>query len=766
MCSQITPLVRTTQRSHLTAFLAFVLLMAFSSNADAAPSSPAPRPALVLQLGNPFSGRAWSFAAHAPLLAIGISTGVQLWDTRTWELRRTILIPRDDPNQSPSALDLALSPDGKLLAAATANASIEIWETASGAQRRVIRHAPAVHLLFTTDGKEIIGSGPGNLVEGQGGQTTFWNVHTGKRRLRLPTGGDFALSSDGRRAAVVAYASTATASKAALWDAQTGRNIGTLADGSGVFGPLDFSPNGRQIVTVGEDPKWVPPSGGPFTEASYAHNLTLKIWDVAARKRLHVLPGQFNQLFGQGLRWSSDGKHIISTGRTILIYSPAGRRERLITDMGAALPSADANTLIAPGDSGVTSLDLRTGVRRTYRHDFLGAANVDSAAYARDGSLLATGEGNSARLWSGDAGTAGRLLPFEYLSKLFFLPDSRSLVTAGLQRIQVWDTPTGTIRHTFTNGLPEKVDTMSPDFARVMDGINLLLSPDGKTLLRKPGDALTRNAEARDAATGQMQATLQGMEQPLYTAIVSSDGTLLANQNGNGVGQAPPDPPRITVWDLHRGQRRYDFPVASPLPGPYAFSSDSKTLAVADNAEEWKNDRPTGVHSRIILHDMADGQPRLTIDVGQYQNGVRALLFSPDNRLLAVSYAGQIKCYETAMGKLIGTLALPQENLLALAFSPDAARLVTEGENFGGAGENLMRVWRVRDDRLLATLVGLVVNGHVTPDWLAFTPDGYHASSPSARRAIRFRMGDHLLSADSYPALDRPDLLRKAIQDK
>lgn len=356
MCSQITPLVRTTQRSHLTAFLAFVLLMAFSSNADAAPSSPAPRPALVLQLGNPFSGRAWSFAAHAPLLAIGISTGVQLWDTRTWELRRTILIPRDDPNQSPSALDLALSPDGKLLAAATANASIEIWETASGAQRRVIRHAPAVHLLFTTDGKEIVGSGPGNFVEGQGGQTTFWNVHTGKRRLRLPTGGDFALSSDGRRAAVVAYASTATASKAALWDAQTGRNIGTLADGSGVFGPLDFSPNGRQIVTVGEDPKWVPPSGGPFTEASYAHNLTLKIWDVAARKRLHVLPGQFNQLFGQGLRWSSDGKHIISTGRTILIYSPAGRRERLITDMGAALPSADANTLIAPGDSGVNSL--------------------------------------------------------------------------------------------------------------------------------------------------------------------------------------------------------------------------------------------------------------------------------------------------------------------------------------------------------------------------------------------------------------------------
>lgn len=756
--------MRATQRSHLIAFLAFVLLMAFSSNTDAAPSSSSPRPALVLQLGNPFSRGAWSFAAHAPLLAVGIATGVQLWDTRTWELRRTILIPRDDPNQSPSALDLALSPDGKLLAAATANASIGIWETASGAQRRVIRHAPATHLLFTTDGKEIVGSGLGSFADGQRGQTTFWNVQTGKRRLRLPTGGDFALSSDGRRAAVVAYASTAKASKATLWDARTGRRLGALADSSGVFGPLDFSPNGKQIVTAGEDPKWIPPSGGPFSEAYYAHNLTLKIWDVASRRLLRVLPGQFNQLFGQGLRWSSDGRHIVSIGRAILVYSPAGRQERLITDMGAALPSADGETLIAGGNAGVTSLDLRTGVRRTYHHDFLGAANVDSAAYAWDGSMLATGEVNSARLWNGDTGTASRVLPFEYLSKVFFLPDSRSLVTAGLQRIQIWDVPTGAIRHTFTNGLPEKVDTMSPDFARVMDGVSLLLSPDGKTLLRKPGDALTRKAEVLDAATGQTQATLQGMEQRLDTAIVSSDGTLLANKNGNGVGQVPPDPPSITVWNLHSGRSMYHFPVTSPLPGPYAFSSDSKTLAMADSMEEEKDGCPVGVHSRIILRDMADGQPRLTINVGQ--DSIRTLMFSPDNRLLAVSHAGQVKFYETITGKLVGALALPQETLLALAFAPDGTRLVTEGQNLTRSSENLMRVWRVRDGRLLTTLVGLVVNDHITPDWLAFTPEGYYASSPGARRAIRFRVGDHLLSADRYPALDRPDLVRKAMQDK
>ncbi len=722
-----------------------------------------------MQLGNPFSGGPWSFAAHAPLLAVGIPPGVQLWDTRTWELRRTVLVAHDDPNQSPAVLGLALSPDGKRLAAATVDGRIEIWDSETGAQRRVIGPAPGTpiaftHLLFTPDGQEIVGSAPDDFGRMPQGQTTFWNAQTGQPRLRLPTGGDFALSADGRRAAVVAYAVRAEASKATLWDARTGRSLGTLADGSGVFGPLDFSPNGKQIVTAGQDPKWAPPGGGPSTDSVFVHNLTLKIWDVAARKRLHVLPGQFKEVFGLDLRWSSDGKHIVSIGGTTVVYTPAGKRGRLITDLGAALPSADANTLIAPGRSGVTSLDLRTGIRRTYRRIFWESALVNTAAYSQNGAVLATGEDSSVRLWNGNIGTEGRALPFDHASRLFFLPDDRRLVTADWQQAQVWDVLTGTLQRTFTNRLPGKADTSSPGLEKVTADIDLLLSPDGKTLLRMSGDMLARNAEVLNAAAGQTHATLQGMEQPLHEAIFSPDSALLANKNGDGVGQAPPGPPSITVWDLHSGQRRYNFPVASPQPGPYAFSPDSKTLAVADNAEESKDGRPAGVHSRVLLHDMADGQPRLTIDVGYDQNGVRALLFSPDNRLLAVNYAGQIKFYETAMGKLVGGLASPPEYLLALAFAPDSTRMVTVGEDPSGDGEKLMRVWRVRDGRLLATLVDLVVNDHATADWIAFTPEGYYASSPGARKAIRFRVGDRLLPADSAPAMDRPDLLRKAMQ--
>lgn len=93
------------------------LLVALSIAQTAQARPPSAHPALVLQLGNPLNSTVWAFAARAPVLACGISDGVQVWDTRTWDLVRTLPVPRVEPGLSPSAFDVALSPDGKTLAA-------------------------------------------------------------------------------------------------------------------------------------------------------------------------------------------------------------------------------------------------------------------------------------------------------------------------------------------------------------------------------------------------------------------------------------------------------------------------------------------------------------------------------------------------------------------------------------------------------------------------------------------------------------------------
>ena len=716
-------------------------------------ASPSP-PALVLQIGNPFGAAAQSWASHAPLLAVSSADGIEIWDTRTWELEHTFSFRHYDPHAEPTSV-LALSPNGKILAAvpAAANSEIDLWDTASGMLVRVI-HASATHILFTPDGSEIVESGPKAFGNWRGEQTSFWNVQTGKRRLNLAVGGDFALSPDSRRLAVVGYANRPGLSYATLWNARTGQSLGSLSDSSGVLGPMSFSPDGKRVVTVGEDPNWKPPSGTQFGQASYAHTLTLKIWDVQTHKRLQVLPGQSNQ-FNQGLQWASDGKQIVSSSRAVLVYSAAGTLKRQITDFGYdSLLSADGETLMAADSMGVTSLSLRTGTRRFTAHRFFAAGYVETAAYSPSGSLLATsGGGDDVRLWNTLSGKESRTLPASNLNQFFFLPSGQSLVTTTLQRIQVWNCRTGAIEQ---------------NFPKITAGFNPLLSPDGKLLLRKSSEAsepFAKTADVLDAATGQKLATLSGMEQPIYTARLSLDSSLLANSNGNGIGQSPSsDPPKVTVWDLHSGRVLYNFPVKSPIPGPLAFSPDSKTLAVSDAPEQERNGRPVEPESSISLYDLATGQVRQTIDTGQKQ--ISGLMFSPDSKCLAVSHDGKIKCFDAQDGKLLFILSQPQENLTGLAFSPDGAQIITMGHGGSVHSSNLVQVWCVRDRRLLVTLIGLVVNDNSLQDWLAWTPDGHYAASSGARQVIRFRVGGRLLRAGQCPQMYRPDLVRAAFHGR
>jgi WD40 repeat protein len=743
-------------------FLALTLLFVLSTMCSASSSS---RPTLVLQIGNPFEAASQSWAVHVLLLAVSESNGIEIWDTRTWELERTFSFRQYDPHAEPTSV-LALSPNGKILAAvpatanSAANSEIDLWDTASGRLIRVI-HASATRLLFTPDGSEIAESGLKSAEDWRSEQTSFWSVQTGKRRLSLAVGGDLALSRDGQRLAVIGYANRPGLSYATLWNARTGRSLGSLSDSSGVLGPMSFSPDGKKIVTVGEDPNWKPPSGPQFGQASYAHNLTLKIWDVRTHKRLRILPGQGNQ-FTQGLQWSSDGKQIVSSSRTVLVYSAAGTLKRRITDFGwDSLLSADGETLMAAENLGVASLALRTGTRRFTAHRFFEAGYVETAAYSPNGSLLATsGGGDDVRLWDTLSGKESRTLPASNLTQFFFLPSGQSLVTTTLQQIQIWNCRTGAVEQTFP---------------KIMAGFNPLLSPNGKLLLRKSSEAsepFAKTADVLDAATGQKLATLSSMEQPIYTARISPDSALLADGNGIGIGQSlSADPPKVTVWNLHSGHVLYNFPIKSSSPGPLAFSPDSKTLAVVDDSEQEKDGRPSEFVSNMFLYDMTTGQKKLTINIELREfSGViyspAGLIFSPDSKRLVISYDGKVKCFDAQDGKLLFILSRPQENLTGLAFSPDGTQIVTMAHGGSVHSSNLVQVWRVRDRRLLVTLIGLVVNDNPLRDWLAWTPEGYYAASSSARQAIRFQAGNQLLRADQCSQMYQPNLIRAAFHNK
>ena len=87
-----------------------------------------------------------------------------------------------------------------------------------------------------------------------------------------------------------------------IWRLRDGKQLQILNDNSGllsatgVWGPVEFSPDGHRLLTLGEDPntKWRPYQGIPGeinSEAGTIRQIALKVWNVESGQRLKVLPG-------------------------------------------------------------------------------------------------------------------------------------------------------------------------------------------------------------------------------------------------------------------------------------------------------------------------------------------------------------------------------------------------------------------------------------------------------------------------------------------
>ncbi|MFC1411953.1 hypothetical protein ACEZCY_22100 [Streptacidiphilus sp. N1-12] len=632
------------------------------------------------------------------LAAGGNSNSVRLWNLA--DPSRPVPLGAPLPVHADIVESVAFSPDGRLLAAGGNDGTIRLWNVADPARpvalgQPVTGHTSTVgSVAFSPDGR-ILASGSADKT------IRLWNVADPTRPVALGhplTGHTDTVASVVFRADGKVLASGSFDHTVRLWNVADPAH--PVALGPGLFGHGDnlvsavaFSPDGHTLASGGADNR-------------------VRLWNVADPAHA-VSEGQLLGDTGSitSLSFSRSGQTLASGSydgsvklwNVAFPANPVARGPSLVGHTGPVLSLAfggDGRTLV----SGSADDTLRVWSLPP-RLIASSSRSIASVALSSGGHLLATGSTDRrVRLWSVTDPTRPTLLagplvlsaPADIRS-LAFSPDGHVLADGSDDgAVYLWNT--GDPART---GVPEQ--TLAGTMGRVM---SVAFSPDGRTLAAAGwnGQISLWNVTdpARPTTLGQ---PLTGHTGPVVSVAFSPDGHTLASGSADKT---------IRLWNVTDPANA--APLGRPLTGhtgfvlSVAFSPDSRTLASA------------GQDSTIRFWNVTD--PAEAVAVGRelvgHTSSILSVAFDHSGRVLASGGAdGTVRLWDmadplhpTALGQ---PLTGPYSSVESLGFDRDS-QLVTGGE------DGVIRLWDLDADDAVRWICASTRNVLTPQQWHAYVP--------------------------------------------
>jgi WD40 repeat protein len=642
---------------------------------------------------------------------------------------------------------VAVSPDHQVLAVATDDGSLHLWDVARPG--RPFSFGPPIARLRSALYAAAFGLG-GQLLAAAGAdhRIRFWDTADPRRPslagppLSGPAGIVYCLafSHDGR---VLAAGSADDSVR--LWDTADPRHPRPLATltGPAVVESVAFSPDGTTIAAGSADGRvrlW---------RLAGSADGRVRLWRLAGAGRPVALGRPLTAQAGivDAVTFSPDGRKLAVSGGDSEVWlwdltdpaRPVRARTPLTgaTDGVSALGfSPDGQVLVAgSGDDTALGWSVLTGaVIFRLPHP----APVTSLAWVSARDLVTGAADGTVRLWAVpppvlDAGGS--------VHSVSFSPDGHTLAI-GTADLALWDTATHTQIATAAAGTLVNAVAFGPDGGVLAAGYGngsiqlwraggpgapVPLGPplrasaggpvefvsfrrDGNALATAGNDGTVRLWNVSDPANPRPLALIAAAGSRVFSAVISPNGRVLATASADKT---------VRLWNVADPSK--PVPFAPPLTGPrsyvhsVAFSPDGRVLAVG------------GADKTIRLWNIADPSRPTSLGTPLTSLGgfVYSLVFSPDGQTLAAGVTdGTVSLWDTSANStpvMRADLTGPAGQVYSVAFSP-GGRLIA-----AGSADHTVRLWDTGSEAAAAAVCATAGDPLTRAEWSMYIPGAAYA---------------------------------------